>query len=313
MSIVVLDADRSRIVEEKELGRRAQVLDLYSYVVANLLVGNNEGEPAIEVCSGRIVLMPRESVIMAVTGAAKVMVNNREAPLWRAILVPKDSKVVISADRGLISYVSIAGGFKLEDLDEFLGRDVELEVGSSKLSLDELVEELPGRRLPERYIPRPKEKEVMRVASESPEVEGGDLLLLSKRPREGLVFKARNLKVFEEQLIKPRPPLGVLMAQDEERVLLTRSLRDDVDYDKLIGSVPPQDVDRVSRAPYGTLVKLKLIEGSIAMELTSSYLGLIEKVKRVIEASCEAVRRGALLVRFRIGNRVYEAWVEELR
>ncbi|MFC4600741.1 biotin-dependent carboxyltransferase family protein [Cohnella hongkongensis] len=87
-------------------------MDAFALRVANLLVGNEEGEAGLEMTTiGPEIDFPQPALISIGGGDLSPVLNGREAPLWRTIYVPARSRLVFgSAKRGCRAYLAVAGG-----------------------------------------------------------------------------------------------------------------------------------------------------------------------------------------------------------
>ncbi len=81
--------------------------------LANRLVGNDEGAPAVELLLGGLTLRAEQAVVVAVTGApAPVAVGRRVSSPYAAVHVPAGCTVSVGRPvHGLRSYLAVRGGF----------------------------------------------------------------------------------------------------------------------------------------------------------------------------------------------------------
>ena len=106
---VVQDLGRRRV---SHFGVSANgAADEYSARIANVLVGNLQSDPLIEVLASSLSFTTTERTAVAVTGApADITLDGSEAPAWAPFRVPAGSTVTIgNVHSGLRSYVAIAG------------------------------------------------------------------------------------------------------------------------------------------------------------------------------------------------------------
>lgn len=90
-------------------------MDLHSYYLANLLVGNSPEQAALEfTLTGPTVFFP-EGGLIAITGAPfECQMDGEPLPLWTALSVPPGRVINIgSAASGLRGYLAVSGGFDL--------------------------------------------------------------------------------------------------------------------------------------------------------------------------------------------------------
>lgn len=91
-------------------------MDTYSYVVANLLVGNPDGAAALEATYIGPTLEFTDSRLVAVTGAdAPITLNGEPVPGWQTIAVQAGDVLAFSMIRaGARPYIAISGGIAVE-------------------------------------------------------------------------------------------------------------------------------------------------------------------------------------------------------
>jgi len=90
-------------------------MDSYSLRVANLLVGNDEGEGALEITLfGTTLYFEKDSLIAITGGDLLTTINGENAPMWRPILMRKGSVLKFkSAIKGCRAYLAFAGGIAI--------------------------------------------------------------------------------------------------------------------------------------------------------------------------------------------------------
>jgi len=113
-------------------------MDMESFQIANLLVGNSPGESALEATVLGPTFHSTEDTIIAITGADMApTLNGVSVPMYRAISVPAGSEVKLQAAKnGSRSYIAFYGGF-----------DVPLVMGSRATSLQCHMGGVNGRKL----------------------------------------------------------------------------------------------------------------------------------------------------------------------
>ena len=94
--------------------------DQYSATVANILAGNDVGEPLIELTAGVIRLRSHADLLIAVTGAeVRLSVSGVTRATWQPIFIRNGDVVeILPATRGLRAYLSIHGSM---DVPRLLG------------------------------------------------------------------------------------------------------------------------------------------------------------------------------------------------
>src|SRR5690625_3690101 len=93
-------------------------MDSYSLRIANLLVGNREGEGALEITLVGSKLKYEHDQLIAITGGdLHATIDGKAAPLWRPVLIRKGSILQFkSAVKGCRAYVSFAGGIAVPEV-----------------------------------------------------------------------------------------------------------------------------------------------------------------------------------------------------
>lgn len=113
-------------------------MDDYSLQIANLLVGNEKNEAALEITMMGPTLKVLEDAVIAICGGnLSAKVNGKQAPMWKSFLVKKDEMIEFGQPiEGARAYVSVAGGF-----------DLPLVMGSKSTYLKAKIGGLAGRAI----------------------------------------------------------------------------------------------------------------------------------------------------------------------
>lgn len=122
MSITVLHGGLQTTVQD--LGRYGAqkygvivggAMDPVSMRVANLLVGNMEGEGVLEITLFGTTLQFEQDQLVAITGGdLQPSIDGQPAPMWRPVLIRKGSVLQFkSAIKGCRAYVAFAGGIEV--------------------------------------------------------------------------------------------------------------------------------------------------------------------------------------------------------
>lgn len=113
-------------------------MDSYALRIANLLVGNEEGEAGLEITLVGPELAIETDLLIAVCGAyMEPTIDGEELPMWRPVFVPRGAVLRFGrAVSGCRVYVAAAGGF-----------GVARELGSRSTDVRAALGGLAGRRL----------------------------------------------------------------------------------------------------------------------------------------------------------------------
>jgi antagonist of KipI len=89
------------------------VMDCLSYRIANLLVGNEENAPTLEITMvGPVIEFESNALISICGGDLSPSIDGKFVPLWRPVFVKKGSQLRFGPCKsGCRSYLAVAGGF----------------------------------------------------------------------------------------------------------------------------------------------------------------------------------------------------------
>lgn len=164
----------------QDLGRRgfrkygiplSGAMDKRALKAANLLVGNAEHEPGLEVTLQGLEMVALEPLLVAVTGAdLQFSINSEYYPPWRSFPLTGGDVVHFKRRKcGLRAYLAVRGGFQALT---FMGSSSVFERGSmgTPLRKDEILEvgdapsvSLHEMRIPEGLLPEPSNRISIRV------------------------------------------------------------------------------------------------------------------------------------------------------
>ncbi|MFE4814018.1 biotin-dependent carboxyltransferase family protein [Peribacillus simplex] len=95
-------------------------MDGHSLRIANMLVGNEEGEAALEITlMGPTIKIEKNCLISITGGNLSPTIDNQAVPMWRPILVKKGSILRFEGCKsGCRAHLSVSGGFAIPDVME---------------------------------------------------------------------------------------------------------------------------------------------------------------------------------------------------
>lgn len=93
-------------------------MDKYALRIANLLVGNEEGEGALEITLVGATLQFDQDQLIAITGGdLRATMDGEPVPMWRPVLVRKGAVLQCrSAVKGCRAYIAFAGGISVPEV-----------------------------------------------------------------------------------------------------------------------------------------------------------------------------------------------------
>lgn len=91
------------------------VMDPLAHRIANLLVGNMEHQPTLELTLiGPILKFEKDALISICGGGLTPLIDGAPVPLWRSLLIKKGSQLSFTQSKtGYRAYLAIAGGFAI--------------------------------------------------------------------------------------------------------------------------------------------------------------------------------------------------------
>ncbi|MFD9625634.1 5-oxoprolinase subunit C family protein [Peribacillus muralis] len=93
-------------------------MDGYSLRMANMLVGNDEGEAALEITLMGPTIKMEKDCLLSITGANLTpTIDNQAAPMWKPIYVREGSILRFEGCKsGCRAYLSVAGGYSIPEV-----------------------------------------------------------------------------------------------------------------------------------------------------------------------------------------------------
>src|SRR5690348_15606679 len=104
--------DRGRIGHQRDGVPVSGAMDSLALRVANLLVGNNENDAALEITLSGPTIAVEGDALVAITGAdLSATIDDARIPTWRAVRVPSGATLAFGAPRvGCRAYLAVGGG-----------------------------------------------------------------------------------------------------------------------------------------------------------------------------------------------------------
>ncbi|MFL0194970.1 biotin-dependent carboxyltransferase family protein [Clostridium sp. WILCCON 0269] len=109
-------------------------MDMYSLRLANILVGNKEGEGALEITLVGPYLEMSKGTLFSITGGDFLpTIEGKSVPMWRPVYLNKDSILEFSNCRlGCRAYLSVAGGFDVPEIMKSKSTYIKAGIGGYK-------------------------------------------------------------------------------------------------------------------------------------------------------------------------------------
>jgi len=304
MPFEITSAEKAMVIRARGIFNRGNVLDLYSYVASNVISLNSLNALAIEIRGGLLELQALDEGFISVAGYGDVLVNGELCENWTTIPVRPQDNITIRSKNDSVVYVNIIGGIPsgLEGVE--LRHGTKLSEARSYDS-EEICRILSALRVPETI--RPTTQKVICVATPKMRKQYGNTVkaVLFKK-REYYLLKMERPPPSDETIVDAEPP--VLRSDGGILIPILHYEHDD----NVCGWIPSDDLDSLARLESLHLVDVKYCSESYAMEKCSEYMEKLLWLKRTIETSIEAVKRGAKAFRVKVNGRTYIAWIESL-
>ncbi|WP_342605331.1 biotin-dependent carboxyltransferase family protein [Peribacillus sp. FSL E2-0159] len=120
-------------------------MDAYSLRIANMLVGNKEGEAAMEITLMGPTLNIEKNCLIAITGGnLSPTIDSQAVPMWKPVYVKKGSILRFAGCKtGCRTYLSVAGGYAISTVMNSKSTYLRGEIGGYKgraLKVDDVVD-----------------------------------------------------------------------------------------------------------------------------------------------------------------------------
>ncbi len=284
-------------------------MDRFALRVANLLVGNEEGEAAVEVTIIGPKLKALQNLWVAFTGAdLSPEVNGMASPMWRTLNIQKGDTISFGAPKsGCRAYVAFAGGIDLPVVmgsrsihtrsnlggngralfkgDVIRVREPEGSWPSRLLSYQLPADQIPvyGRDWLIRVILGPQNDYFTRRGMDT--FLTGEYLITPQADRMGYRLKGPPIehKAGADILTDATPPGSIQVPGDGMPIILLADAQTTGGYSK-IAVVTSVDQDLLSQARPGDKVRFARVTLSAAHGLLEDREKKIHKLKRVFLA-----------------------------
>ncbi|MFE4898149.1 5-oxoprolinase subunit C family protein [Peribacillus butanolivorans] len=120
-------------------------MDAYSLRIANMLVGNKEGEAALEITLMGPTLKIEKNCLIAITGGnLSPTIDSQAVPMWKPVYVKKGTILRFAGCKsGCRAYLSVAGGYAISTVMNSKSTYLRGEIGGYKgraLKVDDVVD-----------------------------------------------------------------------------------------------------------------------------------------------------------------------------
>lgn len=282
-------------------------MDRRSLRIANLLVGNDEGEACLEVTVYGLELKVLNDTVIAVTGGDLTPLRNGEPiPMWQPIRVRKGDTISFRGPKsGCRAYIAVSGGI---DVPKVLGSRSTYVKGKfggiegRPLKPGDIIEtkeptvdilRVLARKLPEDFIPKFKPEVNVRVVLGPQDdyfTENGIKTFLTseytitvKSDRMGYRLQGPKIEYIEYNIISDACTRGsIQVLGDGMPVILMSDAQTTGGYAKIATVITP-DMDLLGQAKPGDKVRFTQVSIEEAHTVLRKYEEEIKKIKEILQ------------------------------
>ena len=280
-------------------------MDNYALRVANLLVGNNEGEACLEITLLGLQLRVLGDTVVAITGAdLSPMLNKSSLPMWEAVIVSRGDTISFPwPKRGCRSYLAVAGGIDVPKVMGSSSTHVKSHIGGLEgrplcagdyLKNGQARPTILGRRLPPQYVPEYQNQSELRVILGPQDdyftEEGIHTFLCSeytisiKADRMGYRLEGPRIEhKTGADIISDGIPLGAVQVPGDGLPIVLLADRQTTGGYTKVAVVITADVLKLAQAKPGDKVRFRQITEGEAHQSLKEYEQTIYTLKRWIQ------------------------------
>lgn len=328
--------DRGRIGYQEFGMPVTGAMDDYSFRVANILVGNDEYDAALETTLNGPEIAFNKDAVIAITGANMVpKVNGYTVPMWRSIKLSKNDVLSFQMTReGARGYIAFAGGLDIPvvmgsrstfvrgGIGGYEGRKLksndEINLRESNISLNELV----NRVIPLEYVPSYDKSCCVRAVlgpqddyftEESLEkFFGSEYEVTSEADRMGYRLSGTALEHKNSaDIISDGINLGSIQIPGHGMPIVMMADRQTTGGYTKIGTVISIDIPLIAQLKPGDKVQFEKIDIQEAHSILKEYEDIIKNIKTYVD-SCRLKPSKARRYDLKIKGVNYEVLVEEI-
>ena len=280
-------------------------MDEFAFRIANILVGNEENAPCLEITLIAPTLEVLRDTMIAVTGAEiQPLVNGFPRPCWSSFPVKKGDIISFSPMKsGCRAYLAVAGGFKGEWVMNSVSTYTRGKLGGIKgrrIEKDDILEtgtfegEFTPKKVREEYIPSYSSEEELRVVlgpqddyfeKEAIEVFLSSAYVITKdSDRMGYRLEGPQIKAKERyDIISDGLLPGVVQVPANGKpIVILKDAQTTGGYTK-IATVISVDLSKIAQLKPGDRVRFKAVTLPEAHQILKETEDKIRKIKETLK------------------------------
>ncbi|ADD09079.1 biotin-dependent carboxyltransferase family protein [Candidatus Aciduliprofundum boonei] len=300
------------------------VMDRYSAVITNYLVGNEKNAPLLEFFMGSLKIKFLRDSIFAVGANSEVKLNGEKIEAWEAHMGKKGDVLEISQPKsGVYGYLSFQGGLKCQKV--FGSCSTYPQAGWGRylkkgevIELKYLTNRFPKRReLPEELIPKydrnPKIRLILGPQLEHFSKEGirtflsNEYIVTEESSRMGYRLDGPRIEHSEmgADIISDAIPLGSIQVPESGKPIIMLADHQTTGGYAKIGVVISADISKVAQTPIGGKIRFQEVSVEKAQMIWKRTCNTLQNIKRYLEGKIRALR-------VKVNDESLLAFVEEI-
>ena len=280
-------------------------MDNYALRLANLLVGNSEGDACLEITLLGLQLRVLEDTVVAITGAdLSPKLNGESLPMWEAVMVGRGDTLSFPWPKvGCRSYLAVAGGIDVPKVMGSRSTHTRSRIGGfegralcagDRLSSGQAYPQILKRRLPSQYIPEYRNQSELRVIM-GPQDDhfteegirtflGSEYTISTKADRMGYRLEGPPIEhKAGADIISDGIPLGAVQVPGDRLPIVVLADRQTTGGYTKIATVITVDINKLAQAKPGDKVKFTQIREEEAYQSLKEYEHTIYTLKRWVQ------------------------------
>ena len=276
-------------------------MDRRSLVIGNRLIGNRDGDAALEITLAGPDLLLESDAVLAITGADLTPeIDGNAAPLWTSLFVTRNSRLTFGQRRsGARCYLTFAGGLEVPVVWGSRSTHVASRTGGVEgrtlAAGDRLVAAGPerhhhasvGRKLPDELQPAYESTSLLRVVpGPQRELFGGQAFetltttpyrITSRSDRIGYRLEGQRLDPSEVPFISDGTAMGALQVPPDGQPILLMADRQTTGGYPTIAVVISADLDRAAQMVPGETLSFRTTTLPEARAILASQCGELDQ------------------------------------
>ena len=285
------------------------VMDRYSAIITNYLVGNEKNAPLLEFFMGGVKIKFLRDLIFAVGANSEVKLNGEKMEAWEAHMGKGGDVLEISQPKsGVYGYLSFQGGLKCQKV--FGSCSTYPQAGWGRyLKKGDVIEfkystnRFPKRReLPEELIPKYERNPEIRVIL-GPQLEhfskegirtflSNEYIVTEESSRMGYRLEGPRIEHSEmgADIISDAIPLGSIQVPESGKPIIMLADHQTTGGYAKIGVVISADISKVAQTPIGGKIRFQEVRVEKAQRIWKRTCNTLQNIKRYLEGKIRALR-----------------------